>query len=176
MRRDIDAPFRKRDAATDQPLKQRSLLKDAFRRFLQNRLAMIGLVMLSLLVLVAALADIIAPYPLNYVDFSIVPLSPFEDPTHILGGDGVGRDFMTRLIYGARTSLLVGLVAPLISFGFAVPWARSPAIAAAFGISPCCASLRSPQLCRRCFRHVSHQHHRRRAGQCHLRAGGHILD
>ena len=121
MRRDIDAPFRKRDAARDQPLKQRSLLKDAFRRFLQNRLAMIGLVMLSLLVLVAALADIIAPYPLNYVDFSIVRLSPFEDPTHILGGDGVGRDFMTRLIFGARTSLLVGLVAPLISFGFAVP-------------------------------------------------------
>lgn len=102
-------------------LEQRSLFRDAFRRFLQNRLAMLGLILLMLLLLVALLADIIAPYGLNEVDFSIVRLRPFQDPNHILGGDGVGRDFMTRLIYGARTSLFVGLSVPLISFGFAVP-------------------------------------------------------
>lgn len=100
---------------------QRSLLRDALRRFLQNRLAMLGLVLLTLLLLAALLADVVAPYGLNQVDFSIVRLRPFEDPNHILGGDGVGRDFMTRLIYGARTSLFVGLMVPLISFGFAVP-------------------------------------------------------
>ena len=100
---------------------QRSLLRDAFYRFLQNRLAMLGLVLLTMLLLVALLADVVAPYGLNQVDFSIVRLPPFEDPNHILGGDGVGRDFMTRLIYGARTSLFVGLMVPLISFGFAVP-------------------------------------------------------
>ncbi len=102
-------------------LEQRSLLRDALRRFLQNRLAMLGAILLSLLVIVAVLADIVAPYGLNEVDFSIVRLPPFEDPNHILGGDGVGRDFLTRLIYGARTSLFVGLLVPLISFGFAVP-------------------------------------------------------
>ena len=102
-------------------LEQRSLLRDAFRRFLQNKLALLGLILLILLLLVALLADIIAPYGLNEVDFSIVRLPPFQDPDHILGGDGVGRDFMTRLIYGARTSLFVGLLVPLISFGFAVP-------------------------------------------------------
>lgn len=102
-------------------LEQRSLLRDAFRRFLQNKLAMIGLILLTLLLLVALLADIIAPYGLNEVDFSIVRLGPFQDPNHFLGGDGVGRDFMTRLIYGARTSLFVGLSVPLISFGFALP-------------------------------------------------------
>ncbi len=102
-------------------LEQRSLFRDAFRRFLQNRLAMMGLVLLTILLLIAVLADIIAPYGLNQVDFSIVRLQPFEDPNHFLGGDGVGRDFMTRLIYGARTSLFVGLLVPLISFGFAVP-------------------------------------------------------
>ena len=100
---------------------QRSLLRDAFQRFLQNRLAMLGLVLLALLLLAALLADFVAPYKLNYVDFSIVRLRPFVDPNHILGGDGVGRDFMTRLIYGARTSLFVGLMVPLISFVFAVP-------------------------------------------------------
>ena len=102
-------------------LEQRSLFRDAFRRFLQNRLAMMGLVLLTILLLIAVMAEIIAPYGLNQVDFSIVRLQPFEDPNHFLGGDGVGRDFMTRLIYGARTSLFVGLLVPLISFGFAVP-------------------------------------------------------
>lgn len=96
-------------------------MRDAWRRFVQNRLAMLAAVVLGLLVLVALLADVIAPYGLNEVDFTIVRLRPFEDPGHLLGGDGVGRDFMTRLIYGARTSLFVGLLVPLISFTFAVP-------------------------------------------------------
>lgn len=107
----------------DQPetLEQRSLLRDAFRRFLQNKLAMLGAILLLLLVVIAAFAEVVAPYGLNEVDFSIVRMRPFVDAKHILGGDGVGRDFLTRLIYGARTSLFVGLLVPLISFGFAVP-------------------------------------------------------
>ncbi len=102
-------------------LVQRSLLRDALRRFLRNRLAMLGAVLLSILLAVALLADIVAPYGLNEVDFSIVRLRPFIDPNHILGGDGVGRDFLTRLIYGARTSLIVGLLVPTISFLIGVP-------------------------------------------------------
>ena len=108
-------------AETRETLQQRSLLRDALRRFLQNKLAMLGAFLLLLLVAIAVFADVVAPYGLNEVDFSIVRLRPFEDPSHILGGDGVGRDFLTRLIYGARTSLFVGLLVPLISFGFAVP-------------------------------------------------------
>ena len=108
-------------AETREMLQQRSLLRDALRRFLQNKLAMLGALLLLLLVAIAVLADVVAPYGLNEVDFSIVRLRPFVDPSHILGGDGVGRDFLTRLIYGARTSLFVGLLVPLISFGFAVP-------------------------------------------------------
>ena len=107
----------------DQPerLEQHSLLRDALRRFRQNKLAMLGAILLILLVLTSLFADLVAPYGLNEVDFSIVRMRPFEDADHILGGDGVGRDFLTRLIYGARTSLFVGLLVPLISFGFAVP-------------------------------------------------------
>ncbi len=108
-------------ADVPQEIEQRSLLRDAFRRFVQNRLAMLGLMMLTILVLVAILADVIAPYGLNEVDFDIVRMPPFEDMNHILGGDGVGRDFLTRLIYGARTSLFVGLLVPLLAFGFSIP-------------------------------------------------------
>lgn len=112
-----------RHLPADQPetLEQRSLLGDALRRFLQNKLAMLGAILLLLLLAVAVFADIVAPYGLNEVDFSIVRMRPFEDANHILGGDGVGRDFLTRLIFGARTSLFVGLLVPIISFGFAVP-------------------------------------------------------
>ena len=108
-------------ADVPQEIEQRSLLRDALRRFMQNRLAMLGLIMLAALVLVAILADVIAPYGLNEVDFAIVRMPPFEDMNHILGGDGVGRDFLTRLIYGARTSLFVGLLVPLLAFGFSIP-------------------------------------------------------
>ena len=108
-------------ADESESLEQRSLLRDAVRRFRQNRLAMVGAFLLGLLILAGLLADVVAPYGLNEVDFSIVRMKPFIDPAHLLGGDGAGRDFMTRLIYGARTSLFVGLLAPLLSFGFAVP-------------------------------------------------------
>ena len=119
-----DSPRRKPSTLkADAPVQveQRSLLRDALRRFLQNRLAMLGAIVLGILLVIAVFADVVAPYGLNQVDFSIVRMRPFEDPDHILGGDGVGRDFLTRLIYGARTSLFVGLLVPLISFGFAVP-------------------------------------------------------
>ncbi len=100
---------------------QRSLWGDAVRRFARNRLAMIGLVIVTFLLFLAAFADLIAPYPYDKADFSIVNLRPFMNPNHILGADGVGRDYLTRLIYGARTSLLVGLSVPLIAFSIGIP-------------------------------------------------------
>lgn len=111
------------DLPADVPeqLVQRSLIRDAIRRFSQNKLAMSGFIILSILVFTAIFADVIAPYGLNEVDFSITRMRPFEDPNHILGGDGVGRDYLTRLIYGARTSLLVGLAVPFFAFLIAVP-------------------------------------------------------
>jgi oligopeptide transport system permease protein len=100
---------------------QRSLWGDAARRFARNRLAMMGLIILSFLVFLAVFADVIAPYPYDKADFSIVNLKPFMNSNHILGADGVGRDYLTRLIYGARTSLLVGLSVPLIAFSIGIP-------------------------------------------------------
>lgn len=100
---------------------QRSPWADAARRFARNRLAMIGLVSLIFLLFLAVFADLISPYPYDKADFSVVNLKPFIDPNHILGADGVGRDYLTRLMYGARTSLLVGLAVPLISFSIGIP-------------------------------------------------------
>ncbi len=99
----------------------RSLWSDAVRRFRKNHLAMFGLTILVILVAVAILADVLAPYPYDKANFSIANLRPFKDPSHILGADGIGRDYLTRLIYGARTSLLVGLTAATLSFMIGVP-------------------------------------------------------
>jgi ABC-type dipeptide/oligopeptide/nickel transport system permease subunit len=107
----IDAP-----ANLAQSFKQRSLWGDAARRFARNRLAMLGLVILVILFLAAIFADIIAPYPYDKADFTVAYLRPFQDPRHILGADAVGRDYLSRLIYGARTSLFIGLAVPAISF------------------------------------------------------------
>lgn len=111
----------KLELAQSEVLVQRSLLGDAVRRFSQNRLAMLGFIVLTILIVMAVFADLIAPYGLNEVDFSITRMRPFQDPDHILGGDGIGRDYLTRLIYGARTSLLVGLAVPFFAFAIALP-------------------------------------------------------
>lgn len=103
-------------------LVQRSLLGDAIRRFSENRLAMFGLIVLLLLILVAILADFIAPYDFAKSHLTLKSNTlPFQDPNHILGLDGASRDYLTRLIYGARTSLMVGLIVPLVAFIIAIP-------------------------------------------------------
>lgn len=105
-----------------EPVTQRSLLQDAVRRFRRNRLAMIGLVIFSVLLFLAIFADIISPYPYDKVFFNLrANTLPFVDRTHILGLDGASRDYLTRLIHGARTSMLVGISVPLISFLIGVP-------------------------------------------------------
>jgi oligopeptide transport system permease protein len=99
---------------------QRTLLGDAIRRFARNRLAMIGFFILCFLFFLAIFADVIAPYPMDRANFQAVRVLPFIDPAYPLGTDNIGRDYLTRLIYGARTSMLVGLLVPLIGFSVGV--------------------------------------------------------
>lgn len=87
----------------------RTLWQDALRRFFRNRLAVVGLVIVGMFLFMAIFADLIAPFAYDDVDFTKVRLLPFEDPAHPLGTDDVGRDYLSRLIYGARTSMVVGL-------------------------------------------------------------------
>jgi oligopeptide transport system permease protein len=103
-------------------IEQRSLWRDAARRFSRNRLAMFGLLIFIVFLLLALLADMIAPYEYDRVFFTIrANTLPFVNPAHPLGLDSSSRDYLTRLIYGARTSLTVGLLVPLIAFAIGVP-------------------------------------------------------
>jgi ABC-type dipeptide/oligopeptide/nickel transport system permease subunit len=105
-----------------QPVEQRSLWWDAVRRFRRNRLAMFGLILLVLLVGISLLADVVAPYRMDQVFLTVrANTLPFVNSAHPLGVDSASRDYLTRLIYGARTSLTVGLMVPLIAFAIGVP-------------------------------------------------------
>lgn len=99
----------------------RSLWRDAAIRFSRNRLAMLGLIVLLLLVIVAVFAPLLAPYDYAYANFRAANLLPFRDPNHLLGTDAIGRDYLSRLLFGARTSLSVGMLVPILSFLIGVP-------------------------------------------------------
>jgi len=99
---------------------RRSLWLDAARRFSRNRLAMVGLGVVLFLLFLALFADIISPYAYDKADFSVVRVLPFTNPNHPLGTDRIGRDYLTRLIYGARTSMYLGLLVPLITFSIGI--------------------------------------------------------
>ena len=93
-----------------------NLWRDAARRFRKNKLAVGALVVMTLLILTAIFADLIAPYP---YDYSVIGEAlQFPSRQHLLGTDAVGRDFLSRLIYGTRVSLTVGLSVQAIALVF----------------------------------------------------------
>jgi peptide/nickel transport system permease protein len=90
----------------------------AWRRFKKHKLAMFSLVVIVLLVAMALLAPVIAPYsPTAQPTSGDLATYYFQPPTreHWLGTDELGRDVLSRLIYGTRISLLVGFISALAS-------------------------------------------------------------
>lgn len=86
---------------------------EAWRRLRRNKLAVAGLVVIILFVLVAIFADVIAPYGMDDQDYTrrlIPPCSEF-----ILGTDNFGRDIFSRIVYGARVSLPIGIACSVCS-------------------------------------------------------------
>ena len=79
----------------------------ALRRFLRYRLAIVGVVLLSAIVLMAILAPVLTPWPPNFIDFDTGARQP-PNPAHLLGTDVSGRDIWARVLYGGRTSTIVG--------------------------------------------------------------------
>ena len=97
-----------------------SLWSDALRRLLKNRAAVGGAIILFVLILFAILAPWIAPYPYAYQNLSLGASPPSAE--HLLGTDVLGRDLFSRILYGARISLLVGFVATTVALVIGVSW------------------------------------------------------
>ena len=97
-----------------------SLWQDAIRRLIQNRAAMIGGITILVLIILAIFAPWIAPYSYSYQNLDIGASPPSGE--HLLGTDVLGRDLLSRLLYGARISLLVGFVATGVALVIGVSW------------------------------------------------------
>lgn len=96
--------------------KRKSQLGETWRRLKKNRPAVIGMCIVLLLILVAIFAKQIAPY--SYSKMDMANSFAYPSAAHPLGTDNFGRDMLSRLIYGAQTSLLVAALAVCISLFF----------------------------------------------------------
>jgi len=101
------------------PRRQRSLGKDAFYRLRRNRLAMAAAVFITILCLIAIFAPVVAPFDPN----ALQPGGSDQPPNSQfrLGTDGVGRDQLSRLIWGSRISLSVGIFVQFLVLGIGIP-------------------------------------------------------
>jgi oligopeptide transport system permease protein len=103
----------------------RSLWVDARSRLLKNRAAVVGAGVLALIAVMAVCAPLLSAYGYSDVDYAIVSCAPDWWPgaagicraggTHWFGTDSLGRDLFVRVLFGARVSLAVGLIATLVS-------------------------------------------------------------
>lgn len=86
-----------------------SYWRDTLNRLLRHRVGLIGLVIVTLLILLGIFGRVLAPYDPNAIDMSARFLPPTVE--HPLGTDDFGRDTLSRIMYGARISLQVGIIA-----------------------------------------------------------------
>ena len=89
-------------------------MKNIFR----NPLALSGSIIITIIFFLALFAPIIAPYDPNFIDIESILVSPSS--SHLMGTDGLGRDVFSRMLFGARISLLVGFVAVGIATGIGI--------------------------------------------------------
>ncbi len=105
----------KTELTLDEPedsLRKQSQVKEVMKRLFRDRLAVVGMVIFAIYVLIAIFAPILTPY--NYAEFSLVEKNQGMSWAHICGTDQYGRDIFSRLLYGTRYSLLLGLGAVVI--------------------------------------------------------------
>ena len=97
-----------------------SLWSDAWRRLLANKAAVASGALLLLLIALAILAPWISPHSYSYQNLELGAQAPFG--SFFLGTDTLGRDLFSRILYGARVSLLVGFVATGVALVIGVSW------------------------------------------------------
>ena len=96
------------------------LWRDALRRLRRNPGALLGLAVVVLFIVVAIFAPLIAPHPPNEQDLSLIGSGCCPGPSwgHLMGVDDLGRDEFSRVVYGTRYSLVIGVVSVAVGLSF----------------------------------------------------------
>ena len=97
-----------------------SLWRDAFDRLISNKLSLFGSIYILLIIFLALITPLIAPYDYAYQNLDLGPSAP--SAMHWLGTDTLGRDLLTRMMYGSRVSLMVGFLATAVALTIGVLW------------------------------------------------------
>jgi oligopeptide transport system permease protein len=108
----------------------RSLWQDARRRLLRNKAAVVSMVVLAIIAALALFAPWLSPHAYDEIYWERILAPPDFEHAHWFGTDGNGRDLFVRTLYGARVSLMVGILATAVSLVIGVAWG---AIAGYFG-------------------------------------------
>jgi oligopeptide transport system permease protein len=97
-----------------------NLWRDALLRLVSNKLSLFGSVYILIIIFLALITPFIAPYDYAYQNLELGPSPP--SPEHWLGTDTLGRDLLTRMMYGSRVSLMVGFLATIVALTIGVTW------------------------------------------------------
>lgn len=97
-----------------------SLAKDAMARLRKNKMAMASLLVLLFMIVIALFTPWIAPYSYEEQNLDLGASAPSVE--HWLGTDALGRDQLTRIMYGSRISLMVGFIATAVALSIGVLW------------------------------------------------------
>ena len=114
------------DRRLAKPKQSAGLWSDAFGRLRKNRLALFGLVLVTLFLIAGAFGPVLAPWDYKVQDLQAIfangnrPLTPLS-PGHLLGTDSLGRDLLSRLLDGARISVTVAFVVQIVILSIGVP-------------------------------------------------------
>ena len=101
------------NAAVMKKKRKNTKFRDMWRRLKKNKASMVSLFIIIIIILVAVFANFIAPYPYDMQDYSASYAPP--SAAHLLGTDQLGRDTLSRIIYGARQSLQLGVISTAIA-------------------------------------------------------------
>jgi oligopeptide transport system permease protein len=100
----------------------RSLWIDAWRTLRRNRAAVTGAAVIIVMTVLVLLGPLFSPYSYDHTDWANTSIGPSLSTAHIFGTDTLGRDLFVRTLYGGRISLLVGLVATIVSLAIGVAY------------------------------------------------------
>ena len=92
---------------------RKSNAREVWKRFKKNKIAMVGLIIFTIIVLSALFADLIVPYS-KALEQDVLNRLQGPSQTHFFGTDSYGRDVFARIIHGARRSLVMGIVAVIV--------------------------------------------------------------